>query len=709
MQNRRARLALAVTPLSLLLVAVPTVAADPPVLTTGLVSLSAQPNAVHFTNPLTAYPLNAPPINGFVPQVVFALTDQQDKNDVTFASKAYTLPASGSWTPTGTYIPSPNPSPTYFVATFDTGSQSHIISYSDSLLVDFENANRGGSYPQLITGASGDEEADISDAVGIYMTGFQNASSNGTSLSVTPGTMKGQWNTSVLTAQAGSALPNIIGSPMAAQYQTVISNSNTRHLTVNNQTYTTPTVSFQNLNTSLPSDYVRLTLSVQSASGVSPQATYFPSFDNFNNWGDNPVAPTFWGSLFATTSVSHTAGSAGAQDFLFDTGAQVTVLSQDTAASVGFYTAGPNPSTPDFTVEIAGVGGTTTEVPGFYLNTLSVTTNGGPITWTHVPVIVFDLPDPRDGIGFVPGILGTNLFTDRDLIVNGGTTNPFVGISPIRTARWNAASSSTWGDDNNWILGMPDAPDAPANFTASTPGPQTVTVDADYTVGSLSFNSPNSYTLMGPGELTFESSTATPPSIAVSQGSHKISAALAFASPASLVIAAGAQLDITTNTLSIASAATPAVTVRQYLHDSLLVSSTAAADPQHLLGLGYLSDAGTGIITVETTYIGDSNLDGKVDADDYALIDRGYAKGLSLWSDGDFNYDGLVTAADYLLIDRTFALQGNPLSATLLASRESQFGADYVHALLVSIPEPSSGFIFATLVPFALRRKRRVG
>ena len=43
------------------------------------------------------------------------------------------------------------------------------------------------------------------------------------------------------------------------------------------------------------------------------------------------------------------------------------------------------------------------------MNNLSVTTNGGPITWTHVPVLVLDIPDPRDGVGFIPGVLGMNL------------------------------------------------------------------------------------------------------------------------------------------------------------------------------------------------------------------------------------------------------------------------------------------------------------
>ena len=82
------------------------------------------------------------------------------------------------------------------------------------------------------------------------------------------------------------------------------------------------------------------------------------------------------------------------------------------------YTSGPHPSTPDFYVAVTGVGGEVVNVPGFYMNTLTLPTTGGPITWSHVPVLVLDLPDPS-GTGDLPGVLGTNLFTDRNLVVNG--------------------------------------------------------------------------------------------------------------------------------------------------------------------------------------------------------------------------------------------------------------------------------------------------
>jgi hypothetical protein len=91
------------------------------------------------------------------------------------------------------------------------------------------------------------------------------------------------------------------------------------------------------------------------------------------------------------------------------------------------------------------------------------------------------------------------------------------------------------------------------------------------------------------------------------------------------------------------------------------------------------------------TLTGDTNLDGHLNADDYATLDRSLAKSTpnAHWTDGDFNYDGTINNEDYFLIDRTFLLQGGPLDPTFLATRESRFGPDYVSSLLTNIPEPT--------------------
>ncbi len=98
----------------------------------------------------------------------------------------------------------------------------------------------------------------------------------------------------------------------------------------------------------------------------------------------------------------------------------------------------------------------------------------------------------------------------------------------------------------------------------------------------------------------------------------------------------------------------------------------------------------TGAIVGKYTYIGDTNFDGQVTAQDYTAIDANIGTSVSVgisWFYGDTNFDGNIDATDYTGIDAALGLgQGNPLA---------------VHAL----PEP------AALVPlalgFSLRRNRR--
>src|SRR5690242_5588640 len=221
---------------------------------TGLTSLSQFGHVVvnpaaGMGRPLSVLPLNAPPINGFNPQMVYGLSNEEDKNDTTFEARP-------SSTPGANYIGAATlpigQSPKYFVATFDTGSQAHLITYDNSLAFDLAGANRTGNYQAQIQGVNGTEDAEITDALGIYATGFSNASVNGSTITATPGTLKGQWQTSILTSEPGSALPNLIGSPMIAQYQAVIRNSQTRRLTVGSTTFHSPNIGLQTLGTVPP-------------------------------------------------------------------------------------------------------------------------------------------------------------------------------------------------------------------------------------------------------------------------------------------------------------------------------------------------------------------------------------------------------------------------------------------------------------------------
>jgi T5SS/PEP-CTERM-associated repeat protein len=140
-----------------------------------------------------------------------------------------------------------------------------------------------------------------------------------------------------------------------------------------------------------------------------------------------------------------------------------------------------------------------------------------------------------------------------------------------------------------------------------------------------------------------------------------------------------------------------------------ITSSTAAAQPNKLTGLAViLNDNGLGLpilttfgghdadinsILIKYTWNGDMDLNGIIDADDYFLIDRGFANHLAGYRNGDLDFSGVVDADDYFLIDRAFVGQTGILSA-----------GDPTNAAVV--PEPGAG-IFLVLAGVALSRRRR--
>jgi hypothetical protein len=115
-----------------------------------------------------------------------------------------------------------------------------------------------------------------------------------------------------------------------------------------------------------------------------------------------------------------------------------------------------------------------------------------------------------------------------------------------------------------------------------------------------------------------------------------------------------------------------------------ITSSTAAGNTKHLTGLAISSNSngnGTPLFTsfsgepvtvgdvlIKYTYNGDMNLDGKVDAEDYFRIDRGFANTvdpqspLKGYQNGDIDLNGFIDADDLFLTDYSFATQNGVLN-----------------------------------------------
>ena len=159
-------------------------------------------------------------------------------------------------------------------------------------------------------------------------------------------------------------------------------------------------------------------------------------------------------------------------------------------------------------------------------------------------------------------------------------------------------------------------------------------------------------------------------------------------------------------------------------------SSVAAANLTHLTAIGSIQNSVDGSSTgavlygsgttlgtfdgtspadadvlVKYTYVGDANLDGKVDASDYSRIDYGYLNHVTGWYNGDFNYDGVVNGSDYTLIDNAFNTQGAILS-NQIAGPNASITSEIAAA--TSVPEPAAVGVLGFAMIGALRRRRVV-
>ncbi|HEV8291200.1 MAG TPA: PEP-CTERM sorting domain-containing protein, partial [Tepidisphaeraceae bacterium] len=91
------------------------------------------------------------------------------------------------------------------------------------------------------------------------------------------------------------------------------------------------------------------------------------------------------------------------------------------------------------------------------------------------------------------------------------------------------------------------------------------------------------------------------------------------------------------------------------------------------------------------------NLNGKIDSDDFFLIDRGFSSGIgsNQYYSGDIDYNGVINADDYAYIDRAFAMQAIAASDTPATL-----------AGISAVPEPTTVGLLTFLLPLLARRRR---
>ena len=115
---------------------------------------------------------------------------------------------------------------------------------------------------------------------------------------------------------------------------------------------------------------------------------------------------------------------------------------------------------------------------------------------------------------------------------------------------------------------------------------------------------------------------------------------------------------------------------------------------------GQSANLPSGTIEIMYTLLGDANLDGTVNSEDFTPFSHNLGQSGMTWDEGDFNYDGTVNAEDFTPFSHNLGQ-----SATLAAQAGDLDVANDIS--FANVPEPASMGVAATAGFGLLARRRR--
>jgi autotransporter-associated beta strand protein len=184
----------------------------------------------------------------------------------------------------------------------------------------------------------------------------------------------------------------------------------------------------------------------------------------------------------------------------------------------------------------------------------------------------------------------------------------------------------------------------------------------------------------------------------------------------SLNIAPGGALDVNTGGVVIdytTGGDSIAASVRAQIADGRIFTSSAVPG----MGVGYAQTGEVGItdflevqgvdatsLLVQRTWLGDANLDGRVDIVDLGKVASNW-QAPSLWIDGDFNYDGFFGISDLGMLASNWQAEDfdSDLRAASLTKALATYGIP-----ATNVPEPIVAIPALAMLAFRRHLERRV-
>jgi autotransporter-associated beta strand protein len=254
--------------------------------------------------------------------------------------------------------------------------------------------------------------------------------------------------------------------------------------------------------------------------------------------------------------------------------------------------------------------------------------------------------------------------------------------------------------------------------------------------GTLTLSIPNTYTggtSVSAGRLVILPTGATSSALAhgalsISGGTlqlaDNVTAGTALAASnvnlTSLSMTGSGTLDIGNNRVIVdysSPATDPIASIAQWIKNGFynlagpqIISSDITADDAASglsYGIGYADGADhvvaglpSGEIEIMFTLLGDANLDGTVNTEDFTQFSQHLGQSGQSWDDGDFNYDGTVNTEDFTLFSHNLGE-----SDSLAAAAGGLEAADGIS--LANVPEPGSMGLLTLIAGGLLVRRKR--
>jgi autotransporter-associated beta strand protein len=490
-----------------------------------------------------------------------------------------------------------------------------------------------------------------------------------------------------------------------------------------------------------------------------------------DNSGANPFVPV-WSNNTPGDVVpgSATAGDVGDHFAIFQGNGAVSSNTPNGANTIGEYGA--------LTATYANATDFFSQLSYTALNTGTVTLSPAVLStetyyWMNTQTGSATVPSGYRGSTFTnPGdVIGTL----PDLVIIVGRPPP-----PPGPLVWNntggTGDGQTWdlSNNQNWNNGIvvtdyTDATNVIFNDTNNgnyavnlntTVSPSSVVVDnsaGNYTISgsgkiagtgsltktgtsTLTLSTVNTYTggtTVNAGTLIAGVNGAVPASnISITGGTLQLAANTGlFQVPSTaLSITGNGALDITNNQAIITyGASDPISTIAAYIKSGFnggawngpgIISSAARSPTSGLhYGIGYADGNDyvvyglpSGQIELKYTLLGDANLDGVVDGEDFTILVSNLGKSVSTsggiagsgWDKGDFDYDGVVTGNDWTALVANIGKSDSGADVALPASDYAAIDAfAAANGLMADVPEPATGSMLLMTAAAILTRRRR--